>query len=50
MTLESTQICSSYNNLILEDIETPARMCEYETFIRDSGVATEPIKSELDEY
>ena len=50
MSLESTHISSSDNNLLSEDLETPAGMSEYEAFIRDSGAATEPVKSELDEY
>ncbi|KAK1355186.1 hypothetical protein POM88_048442 [Heracleum sosnowskyi] len=50
ITLESSQVSSSDNNIFMDDMETPACMSEYEAFIRDSGAAVEPAKSELDEY
>ncbi|KAK1359760.1 hypothetical protein POM88_044234 [Heracleum sosnowskyi] len=50
ITLESSQVSSSDNNIFMDDMETPAGMSEYEAFIRDSGAAVEPAKSELDEY
>ncbi|KAK1360489.1 hypothetical protein POM88_044963 [Heracleum sosnowskyi] len=50
ITLESSQVSSSDNNIFMDDRETPAGMSEYEAFIRDSGAAVEPAKSELDEY
>ncbi|KAK1356961.1 hypothetical protein POM88_050217 [Heracleum sosnowskyi] len=50
ITLESSQVSSSDHNIFMDDMETPAGMSEYEAFIRDSGAAVEPAKSELDEY
>ncbi|KAK1393318.1 hypothetical protein POM88_012374 [Heracleum sosnowskyi] len=50
ITLESSQVSSSDNNIFMDDMETPAGISEYEAFIHDSGAAVEPAKSELDEY
>ncbi|XP_074374790.1 zinc finger BED domain-containing protein RICESLEEPER 1-like [Apium graveolens] len=50
LTPDSSQISSSDKYNCSDDKEIPACMNEYEAFIRESGAALEPVKSELDDY
>ncbi|XP_074336621.1 zinc finger BED domain-containing protein RICESLEEPER 2-like [Apium graveolens] len=50
LTPDSSQISSSDKYNCSDDKEIPAGMSEYAAFIRESGAALEPVKSELDDY